>query len=66
MPGPEGSYERWCVEVDAQHQLADHGPYRKWYGNGRLWVKGQLDMGRRTGAWTSYDRSGKRIADVTD
>ncbi|MFO0632104.1 MAG: hypothetical protein U0168_04560 [Nannocystaceae bacterium] len=36
------------------------------YGNDRLCVKGQLDMGRRTGAWTSYDRSGKRIADVTD
>ncbi|HWB75954.1 MAG TPA: hypothetical protein VG755_13390 [Nannocystaceae bacterium] len=64
MPGAEGSYERWCVEVDAQHQLVDHGPYRKWYGNGRLWVKGQLDMGRRTGTWATYDANGKRVAEI--
>lgn len=64
MPGPDGSYERWCVEVDAQGQLLDHGPYRKWYVDGRLWVKGQLDMGRRTGTWVTLDAAGKKLADV--
>jgi hypothetical protein len=65
MPGPQGSYERWCVEVDAQKQLVDHGPYRKWYANGTLWVKGQLEMGRRVGTWSTFDQGGKKVAELT-
>lgn len=64
MAGPAGSYERWCVEHDAQGQLVDHGPYRKWYASGKLWVKGELDMGRRKGTWTTYDAVGGTIASV--
>lgn len=64
MAGPAGSYERWCVEHDATGQLVDHGPYRKWYASGKLWVKGELDMGRRKGNWTTYDATGGTIASV--
>jgi antitoxin component YwqK of YwqJK toxin-antitoxin module len=64
MAGPGGSYERWCVEHDAGGQLVDHGPYRKWYAGGGLWVKGELDLGRRKGTWTTYDAMGGVVATV--
>jgi hypothetical protein len=64
MAGPSGSYERWCVEHDAGGQLVDHGPYRKWYAGGSLWVKGELDLGRRKGTWTTYDAAGGVVATV--
>ena len=63
MPGPQGSYERWCVENSAAG-LVDHGPYRKWYANGQLWVTGQMQMGQRTGTWTTFDDAGGKLADV--
>lgn len=64
MAGPGGSYERWCVEHDGAGQLVDHGPYRKWYAGGGLWVKGELDMGRRVGKWTTLDAAGGVVATV--
>lgn len=64
MAGPGGSYEKWCVEHDSAGQLVDHGPYRKWYAGGSLWVKGDLDMGRRVGKWTTFDAVGTVVAAV--
>ena len=64
MAGPGGSYEKWCVEHDSAGQLVDHGPYRKWYAGGSLWVKGDLDMGRRVGKWTTFDAVGGVVAAV--
>jgi hypothetical protein len=64
MAGPGGSYEKWCVEHDSAGQLVDHGPYRKWYAGGTLWVKGELDMGRRVGKWTTFDAMGGVAAAV--
>lgn len=64
MAGPGGSYEKWCVEHDSAGQLVDHGPYRKWYAGGTLWVKGELDMGRRVGKWTTFDALGGVAAAV--
>jgi hypothetical protein len=64
MAGPGGSYEKWCVEKDGAGQLVDHGPYRKWYAGGSLWVKGDLDMGRRIGRWTTFDVAGSVAAAV--
>lgn len=64
MAGPGGSYEKWCVEHDASGQLVDHGPYRKWYAGGGVWVKGDLDMGKRVGKWTTFDAVGGVVAAV--
>jgi len=64
MAGPAGSYERWCVEHDTSGQLVDHGPYRKWNAGGALWVKGEFDLGRRVGMWTTYDAAGTVVAAV--
>lgn len=65
MPGPEGSYERWCVETDAGKRLVDHGPYRKWYSSGQLWISGSLEMGRRVGTWTTFDSAGNKLGEIT-
>lgn len=65
MPGPQGSYERWCVETNAGGVLVDHGPYRRWYGNGQLWISGSMQMGQRVGTWSTFDASGSALAEVT-
>lgn len=65
MPGPQGGYERWCVETNAGGVLVDHGPYRRWYGNGQLWISGLMQMGQRVGTWSTFDASGSALAEVT-
>jgi hypothetical protein len=64
MPAAGGAWEKWCVELNAGGVLVDHGPYRKWRSNGKLWVKGQHDLGRRTGRWTTFDANGRRVTEV--
>jgi hypothetical protein len=64
LPTGDGSFEHWCVELNADQQLVDHGPYRKWHGNGALWVSGEFDLGRRVGKWVTYDPSGTELASL--
>jgi len=35
-----------------------HGKYRVWHANGKLFYKGQYDMGRQVGVWEFYDSLG--------
>jgi hypothetical protein len=36
-----------------------HGPYTAYHYNGRLFLKGQYQYGKRDGEWTSYHENGK-------
>ncbi len=64
MAGPQGAYERWCVDETPSGHLVDDGPYRKWRGSGQLWVHGQFQRGAKVGTWTTYDAQGQALATV--
>lgn len=64
MPAAGGSWEKWCIETNSAGTVVDHGPYRKWYASGKVWVTGEFDMGRRTGLWKTLDETGSVIAEV--
>ncbi len=60
-----GGIERWCVDLNPQGALVDHGPYRKWHPNGKLWVTGQHEWGQRTGTWETFDEQGNATASTS-
>ena len=41
------------------------GKYRVWHENGKLFYKGQYDMGREIGVWTFYDTLGVKTKEVS-
>ena len=54
---------QWCFIPEAGTR---HGPYRSWYPNGRLRVRGQYAAGQQTGTWTSWSEDGRaRVSTVT-
>ena len=57
-----GGIERWCVDLNPEGALVNHGPYRKWHPNGKLWVLGQHEWGQRSGTWETFDEQGQRVA----
>lgn len=65
MDLPGGGVERWCVDVNPQGALVDHGPYRKWHANGKLATTGQDEWGQRTGSWETFDEQGGTIASAS-
>jgi len=65
MPLDGGALEKWCVEANESGAVLDHGPYRKWHANGKLWVKGDHDWGERTGTWETFADDGSSLAKAT-
>lgn len=50
--------EAWC-ELFHNNKTLLHGPYRTWYPDNTLWVKGQYDKGVMVGQWFVWDKDGK-------
>ncbi len=41
-----------------------HGPYQTWHENGKLYIDGQYDEGRRSGVWRFYGPAGNLFRSV--
>jgi antitoxin component YwqK of YwqJK toxin-antitoxin module len=43
----------------------EDGKYRVWHPNGKPYIKGQYEMGEKTGTWSFHDFLGKVINEVS-
>ncbi len=51
----------WCERVDSEGMVEKHGPYLELYSNGQEKVRGQYLNNKKTGVWTSWTPTNKKI-----
>ncbi len=56
-----GGRARWCERKNGTR----HGPFTELRENGTLFKTGQYHNNRKTGAWTLYHPSGRRMEEAT-
>lgn len=53
-----------CYRVrDSYGALVNHGKYFEWFGNDKIAVTGEYELGKRTGRWIEYNDDGIKISD---
>lgn len=62
-PPAVAEYEAWGESGTQQVCKIKHGPFFAWE-SGYIHVRGQYEMGKKTGIWYWYDKNGKVVKEI--